>query len=76
MAELKVRTTVERWDDAEGWGALAATYDTPGGVFVHYTAIEMDGFRTLSPGQVVEAIVHEREQDGYPYDATVVRPVG
>ena len=75
MARQRVRTTVERWDDAEGWGALAANDETPGGIFVHDTAIRMEGFRTLRPGQEVEAIVHDREQDGYPIVATVVLPV-
>ena len=76
MARLKVRTTVEWWDDAEGWGVLAPSEETPGGVFAHFTAIRMEGFRTLRPGQEVEAVVYDREQDGYRYSATVVRPVG
>jgi cold shock protein len=75
MSRFKVRTTVEWWSDAEGWGALAASEDTPGGIFVHFTAIRMEGFRTLRPGQEVEAVVHEGEQDGYPYQATVVQPL-
>jgi cold shock protein len=73
---LKIRTTVEWWNDAEGWGALADSDETPGGVFAHFTAIRMEGFRTLRPGQEVEAVVYDREQDGYPYSATVVRPLG
>jgi CspA family cold shock protein len=75
VARFKLRTTVERWDDAEGWGALATSEETPGGVFVHFTAIRMAGFRTLRPGQEVEAVVYDREQDGYRYVATVVRSV-
>lgn len=67
MARLRIRTTVEWWNDALSWGALAATDETPGGAFVHFTAIRMEGFRTLRPGQPVEAIVYDREQDGYPY---------
>ena len=76
MARFKVRTTVESWDDAEGWGVLTATDETPGGVFAFYFSIRMEGFRTLRPGQEVEAVVYDREQDGYRYFATVVRPVG
>lgn len=66
---------MEWWSDAEGWGALAATDETSGGVFVHFPAIRMDGLRTLRPEPEAEAIVHDREQDGYPYSATVVRPL-
>jgi CspA family cold shock protein len=75
VSEFRVRTTVERWDDAASWGALADVKETPGGVFVYFTAIDMDGFKTLRPGQEVEAVVHEQWQDGYPYVATVVRPL-
>lgn len=74
MARQRVQTTVERWDDVEGWGALTATAETPGGVFVHFTAIRMEGFRTLRPGQKVEAVVQTQGQDGYAYVATVVVP--
>jgi cold shock CspA family protein len=35
----------------------------------------MEGFKTLRPGQRVEALVSEGGQDGYPYGASVVRPV-
>lgn len=78
MAEIQVQTKVEKWSDAEGWGALAATDLTPGGAFVHFTAIEMEGFRTLRVGQEVEALVEgplDFEQDGYRYIAKMVRPV-
>jgi cold shock protein len=74
VARKRIWTTVERWDDVEGWGAFAATADTPGGAFVHFTVIRMDGFRTLRPGQDVEAVVEDREQDGYAYQATVLVP--
>src|SRR3954468_21159294 len=76
MADLRVRTTVAWWDDALSWGALADSEETPGGVFVHFSVIEMEGFRTLRPGQSVEAVVHESRQDGYDYAASLVRPVG
>lgn len=69
-----MHTTVERWDDVEGCGVLAPTSETPGGVFVHFTAIRMKGFKTLNPGQTVDAVVDECEQDGYRYVATVVLP--
>jgi CspA family cold shock protein len=75
MAEFRVQTTVDWWNDASGSGALADSEETPGGVFIHFSVIEMEGFKTLRPGQRVEALVSEGGQDGYPYGASIVRPV-
>lgn len=42
-----------RWFDAdEGWGALEAP-EVPGGCFVHFSSIEMPGYRQLHAGQRV-----------------------
>ena len=42
------------WFDAElGYGFISRK-DGYKDVFVHYSAIEMDGYRTLEPGQLVE----------------------
>ena len=78
MPKPRQVATVEWWSDDEGWGALAASEDTPGGVFVHFSAIQMDGYRSLRPGQKVEARIKgplEFEQDGYRYTATAVWPL-
>jgi CspA family cold shock protein len=44
--------TVLRFNNEKGFGFIGR----PGGcdLFVHYTSIEMDGFRTLTEGQTVE----------------------
>jgi len=76
MRGFPVRTTVAWWADDLGWGALADSDETPGGVFVHFSVIEMEGFRALQPGQRVEAVVHEGGQDGYDYSASLVRLLG
>ena len=44
--------TVKWFNDAKGYGFISRT-DGPD-VFVHYSAIQGDGFRTLSEGQQVE----------------------
>jgi CspA family cold shock protein len=45
--------TVKWFNDAKGFGFL--TQDNGGDdVFVHHTAIQMDGFKTLAEGQKVE----------------------
>jgi len=49
--------TVKWFNDAKGYGFISQ--DTGEDVFVHYSSIEMDGFRTLSKG---ESVVFEVEK--------------
>lgn len=68
--------TVEWFSAEEGWGALRAP-QTPGGCFVHFSAIEGDGYRALAAGQHVRFTIEhltDFEQDGYSYRA--LRVVG
>jgi cold shock protein len=46
------RATVKYFNDAKGYGFL--TRDDGQDVFVHYSSIMGDGFRTLTPGQTVD----------------------
>ena len=69
---------VEWWSNEEGWGALRESEETPGGAFVHFSAIQMDGHKTLRPGQKVDAKIEGPlpfNQDGYRYRATAVWPL-
>ncbi len=43
---------VKYFNDLKGWGIIAAE-DSKQDVYVHYTAIKMDGFKTLQKGQEV-----------------------
>ncbi|MCB1719206.1 MAG: cold-shock protein [Candidatus Competibacteraceae bacterium] len=45
--------TVKWFDESKGFGFIAPE-DGGKDVFVHYTVIESDGFRTLAEGQKVE----------------------
>jgi cold shock protein len=67
---------VIRWFAAdEGWGVVDAP-EVPGGCFVHFASIQMDGYRQLHAGQQVR-FAFERPgflQDGLPYRALVVWP--
>jgi len=44
--------TVTYFNDFKGWGIISSN-DLPDDVYVHYTAIKMDGFKTLEKGQKV-----------------------
>ena len=44
--------TVKWWNDSKGFGFIEQE-DGPD-VFVHHTALKMEGFKTLSEGQIVE----------------------
>jgi cold shock protein len=67
---------VVNWFDAdEGWGVLEAP-EVPGGCFVHFSSIEMPGYRQLHAGQHVR-FTFERPgflQDGYSSRALAVWP--
>jgi CspA family cold shock protein len=51
---------VKWFNEAKGYGFIER--DEGGDIFVHYTAIEGEGFRTLKEGQPVEFDVRESEK--------------
>lgn len=53
-----MRGTVKWFNAAKGYGFISPS-DGGDDVFAHYTAIEMDGYKTLAEGQQVE---YELEQ--------------
>lgn len=54
-----MKGTVKWFNDSKGYGFI----ERPEGedVFVHFSAIEAEGFRTLSEGEVVEFEILESE---------------
>lgn len=46
--------TVRWFDQAKGYGFIAPDGDGDPEVFVHFSSIEMDGFKTLAEDQRVE----------------------
>jgi uncharacterized RmlC-like cupin family protein/cold shock CspA family protein len=65
--------TVRRWDGLEGWGVVDSP-DTPGGCWVHYSAVRMEGYKDLIPGQAAVFDWEEAEQDGFAFRAHAVWP--
>lgn len=52
-------TAVIKWfSDSKGYGFATTTSGLD--IFVHYTQIQMDGFKTLKPGQKIKVDIYER----------------
>lgn len=56
-----IKATVKWFNNAKGYGWLSTMEEMPRDVFVHYTEIQGEGFKTLSDGQTVECWVLETE---------------
>jgi CspA family cold shock protein len=55
------RGTVKWFNDAKGYGFITQQEEGDD-LFVHFTAIDGDGFRTLAEGEVVEFEVAQTER--------------
>ena len=70
-----VSAVVRVWHAENGWGVLDSP-DTPGGCWAHYSHIEMDGYKRLENGQVVQLQWEAPGQDGFDFRAVRVVPSG
>jgi CspA family cold shock protein len=69
--EVSVQATVRKWDDEQGWGVLDSDA-TPGGCWTHFSVLDFNGYRSLSPGQQVRLTAESPGQDGFPWRAVHV----
>ena len=58
-----------------GWGVIDGS-DVPGGCWVHFSAIAIDGYRQLMPGQLVSYLAEAANYDGFRFQAVAVWPDG
>ena len=64
-----MKGTVKWFNDSKGYGFIKNAQGED--VFVHFSAIQVDGFRTLAEGEEVEFEVQESERG--PQAANVVK---
>lgn len=69
----KVRGTVKWFSAAKGYGFIGRNNGND--VFVHYSAIQGDGYKVLDEGDVVEFAIESGAQ-GKPQAADVVKVAG
>jgi CspA family cold shock protein len=65
---------VREWHDDEGWGVVDCA-DLEAACWVHFSVVEMTGYRRLDEGALVRCVVERAAQDGYGYRATKVIPL-
>ncbi len=65
-----IKGTVDRYNEQNGFGFIKS--ETGENIFVHYTGIEMSGYKSLKPGQEVEFVIVEGQKGP---QAARVRPV-
>ena len=66
---------VREWHAEDGWGVLDSA-ETPGGCWGSFMHVDTSGYKTLNAGQRVELDFESPGQDGYPFRATRIVPMG
>jgi CspA family cold shock protein len=69
------RARVREFSNAKGWGVLDSLNGSGSGIWFHISTIDMDGYKTVTPGTLCDVEVETAEQDGYHLRALTVRPL-
>ena len=68
----KVNGTVKWFNAERGFGFLLKDGDDETQFFVHYSYIDMSGYKTLKPGQAVTFEITETEKGTQAHDVTPI----
>jgi len=63
---------VKYFNDLKGWGFISSE-GSDENVYVHYTAIKMEGYKTLKPGQTVLFEVTDSDKGRQALNVTLAR---
>lgn len=69
---MTAQGTVKWFNNAKGYGFILSA-DNDEDVFAHYSAIEMDGYKSLKAGQRVMFEIRQGEKGAH---AAHIRPIG
>jgi CspA family cold shock protein len=64
---------VKYWRDDKGYGAIANETTAPWDIWCHFSAIQMDGYKALVPGERVAVHYYRANQESFRYLALTVR---
>jgi cold shock protein len=64
---------VKWWSETKGYGAITVAALAPWDVWCHFSHIEGDGYRSLTPGESVEVVYYRADQESFKYVARMVR---
>ena len=67
---MTIRGKVKWFNQEKGYGFITDDEDGKD-VFVHYTAINAEGFRTLEEGQIVEFTINQSDRGPQAQNVTV-----
>jgi CspA family cold shock protein len=70
VGEVREKGTVKWFNDSKGYGFITRESGTD--VFVHHTAIQMEGFKSLKEGQNVEFEVAEGPKGPQAANVTLI----
>jgi CspA family cold shock protein len=67
--------TVKYWRDDKGYGAISSDATAPWDIWCHFSALEMEGFKGLSPGERVAVHYYRVNRESFRYVARRVRRI-